>query len=267
MTVYPTSLDGLCKWVRFSDESDAFYNATTKDFHDLSPYSSETNGRVGDIKYVGGGTPTFLTRGANSRTGLKLDNTCLWDLLWSTPYQGSWYFIVSSTWVSSIINLYPFLFGTNAVVGNAGSIAFTRASGVERFSIKAMNNSAALHSNTADIVSGDIYMITYRGSQSDRKHVASLNGGTNKREITATASSVSGSAVTLTGGAGATPRERVMFGNLNNSIADFTDSGSDYLVAFEFGQFTDPDFFTNQSAALLAFQADREAYYDLTQTP
>lgn len=267
MTVYPTSLDGLCKWVRFSNEDSAFYDSTTKDFHDLSPYSSEANGRIGDFKYVGGGTPTFLTRGTNSRTGLKLDNTCLWDLLWATPYHGSWYFIVSATWVSATINLYPFIFGTNANAATAGNIAFTRASGVERLSIRPMGNGASLHSNTADIVSGDIYMITCRQSQSDRKHVASLDGGTNKREITATASSIQGNAVTLTGGAGATPRQRVMFGNTNNSIADFTDSGSDYLVAFEFGQFTDPDFFTNQSAALLAFQADREAYYDLNQTP
>lgn len=241
-------IPGYVQGHRFSQDKRYYDSANTR-FNDLAGYN-----RFGSYVEKVNGSATFSNHGTNSREGLLLDNTNHWKFVNAIPWEGTMLMVVKPVYASgATMNIYPWIFGDSGTISANPNIRQAFFSGSR--SMNLATASSALTTSITGITSGNIMLMAFSVSQSDRK-ARRTQDGTTVTASSALAGTTNGNGVAMGSSL------RVRLGNLSGTAGDTTQNTTDYLYVFE-QHFWKGDQLTDNLAAMKEFIDSLKSYYGI----
>lgn len=183
---YAFEVPGYMQGYRFSDESEEYYDAASKTFHDQAGYGAKSGLSIHT------GSTVFDT--LDSHRGVKLDNTFHGSFQMPIPWQGSVVAVMRPELLTSgTHNSYPLIFGDASSISSNGKLHLSHFSGRRRLAWGTPSGGlSAVDDRTDDLMR----VFSASLDQLTRKSYVT-NDGSTVTEATATASTTTGNAVAV----------------------------------------------------------------------
>lgn len=242
-------IPGYAQGHRFSDES-MFYDSVNQRFYDLAG-----GDRFGNYVSKVNGTPTFNSRGANSRRGLFLHGSNHWQFPHACPWHGSGLIVAQFKPTETTSQfMYPWLFHEDT--SNMTSGPFIGAYFYYNDRRLWIQRGAAQNQNQPNFSQDAIMILAWSGNQQTRVCSITLDGVTLTNATSAYSSTTNGNYIGMAG------QPRVRLGDLaGNKVAASVTTGS--LHVFE-QHFWNADILHDYLSDTKAFIDTLKAYYAIS---
>lgn len=257
MTTYAWNVPGYIQGHRFSDDP-RYWTTSSGRFRDLAGYDALNN----YVQLVAG-TPIFETLGANSRRGLKLNQSNIYKFHSSVSWEGSFLIVARAHTGSGSLTLYPWTFGTADPPYVNGTIRLNKSGGLNTFN--AATPSALMTSPLGSIANDAIVICAYSFNQADRIARRTRDGvtidtngpaaGTNGNHLAIGGNTAPGVVADI----GGISHDYVRLGD-NFGDGSLTPNTLDWLHVFE-QHFWKGDVLLNNASALADFITHLKDYY------
>jgi hypothetical protein len=241
---FPFEVPSYVQGYRFSDESEIFYDASTKTFRDLSGY-----GQRADLS-ITAGTPVFAT--INGRRGVTLDNTFHGRFQIPVPWMGSVVAILKPVLATgSTISRYPILFDDAVTLSSNGQLSLSHFSGAR--SVNWRTPSGVLQP-TQSRNNDDLVVVGFATDQQTRKGYSTSNGVA-ITETAAASGTTSGNSVAVGSG-----KFGARFGDMDGLPTNLTQITDLFCHMFELHFFAENIWVAHQALAQAMMTAMRSKY-------